>query len=133
MEDNRQRGEERFTSVVRLRKLHAAFVMENRQTRIALKVSSLHYGLKEHKKILRLVPTRLSWAGGRQKRERGVGGREGERERTNANSSRLADIKFAFILCSVIYDTDLSHAVNVRTLVIVFPRVCTRALRCWSN
>ena len=40
--------------------------------------------------------------------------REGERERVNTNSSRLADIKFAFILYSVIYDTDLSRGMDVR-------------------
>lgn len=38
----------------------------------------------------------------------------GEAERVNANSSRQVDIKFAFILYSVIYDTDLSRAVDVR-------------------
>lgn len=79
--------------------------MANRQMRVALKVFSLHYGLKGHKKILR-DSFRVGCLGGDA--------------RANANSSRLADIKFAFILCSVIYDTDLSHAVDVRTLVIVF-------------
>lgn len=49
------------------------FVMANRQMRIALKVFSLHYGPKGHKKILRLVPSRLSLAG---RREGGMGGRE---------------------------------------------------------
>lgn len=42
------------------------------------------------------------------------GRRERERERVNTNSSRLADIKFAFILYSVIYDTDLSRGMDVR-------------------
>lgn len=61
-------------------------------------------------------------------------GGEGGQTRANANSSRLADIKFAFILCSVIYDTDLSHAVDVRTLVIVFSvRVYRRNKRRRSN
>lgn len=40
--------------------------------------------------------------------------RKRERERVNTNSSRLADIKFAFILYSVIYDTDLSRGMDVR-------------------
>lgn len=101
--------------------------MANHQMRVALKVFSLHYGLKGHKKIQRLVLSRLSWGWP------GRGGGEGQ-TRANANSSRLADIKFAFILCSVIYDTDLSHAVDVRTLVIVFSvRVYRRNKRRRSN
>ena len=54
----------------------------------------------------------------REKKERGERGTkrkgERERERVNTNSSRLADIKFAFILYSVIYDTDLSRGMDVR-------------------
>jgi len=87
--------------------------------RIALKVLSLHRA-SDRRDIRRYCAATRS--------EPAIPGR-GEREETraNTNSSRPADIKFAFILCSVIYDTDLSRAVDVRTPVIVFPRVCTRA------
>lgn len=64
-------------------KLARMFVMANRQTRVVLKVFSLHYGLKGHKKILRLVPSRLSLAGRREREREG-------RERGGQEQTQIA-------------------------------------------